>query len=88
MVAGVLLFIYDNMVHTQYMASSEYGRENGALDLLIASIIEEYRDSKKYLDFGISTEDGGLVLNNGLISQKEGFGGRSITYDFYEVKIN
>ncbi len=88
MVAGVLLFIYDKIVHTQYMASSEYGRENGALDLLIASIVEEYRASKRYLDFGISTEEGGLVLNSGLISQKEGFGGRSIVHDFYELNID
>lgn len=85
--AGTLLFVYDNVVHTQYMASSEYGRENGALDLVIATVMDEYRSTKQYLDFGISTEDAGRVLNNGLISQKEGFGGRSVVYDFYELKI-
>ena len=87
MVAGLLLFVYENMIHTQYMASSEYGRENGALDLAIASILDEYRDKKLYLDFGISTENAGITLNKGLISQKEGFGGRSIVYDFYEIKL-
>ena len=86
-VAGLLLFVYDNMVHTQYMASSGYGRENGALDLLISTIINEYRGQKRYLDFGISTEDAGKILNAGLISQKEGFCGRSIVYDMYELKI-
>lgn len=87
MIAGVLLFVYDNIVHTQYMASSEYGRANGGLDLIISTIIEEYKSNKKYLDFGISTEDAGRFLNNGLISQKESFGGRSIVYDFYELTI-
>ena len=87
MVAGILLFIYDNMVHTQYMASSEFGRENGALDLLIATIIDEYKQQKRYLDFGISTEDAGKILNAGLISQKEGFGGRSVVYDMYELPV-
>jgi hypothetical protein len=87
MVAGVLIFVYDKLVHTQYMASSEYGRENGALDLAISTIIEEYQGSKQYLDFGISTEESGKILNNGLISQKEGFGGRSVVYDFYELKV-
>lgn len=87
MVAGVLLFVYDDIVHTQYMASSEYGRANGGLDLIISTIIEEYKTNKKYLDFGISTEDAGRLLNNGLISQKESFGGRSIVYDFYELTI-
>lgn len=87
MVAGVLVFVYDKLVHTQYMASSEYGRENGALDLAISTIIEEYQGQKQYLDFGISTEESGKILNNGLISQKEGFGGRSVVYDFYELKV-
>jgi lipid II:glycine glycyltransferase (peptidoglycan interpeptide bridge formation enzyme) len=87
MIAGVLLFVYDNIVHTQYMASSDYGRANGGLDLIISTIIEEYKSNKKYLDFGISTEDAGRFLNNGLISQKESFGGRSIVYDFYELTI-
>lgn len=87
MVAGVLLFVYENMVHTQYMASSEFGRENGALDLLIVSIMEKYRGLKQYMDFGISTEESGKILNSGLVSQKEGFGGRSVVYDFYELKV-
>ena len=85
--AGTLLFVYDKVVHTQYMASSEYGRENGALDLVISTVMDEYRDSKQYFDFGISTEEEGRILNNGLISQKEGFGGRSVMYDFYELKV-
>ena len=84
--AGVLLFIFDNMVHTQYMASSDFGRENGALDLIISTIIDEYKGQKSYLDFGTSMEDAGRILNNGLISQKEGFGARSIIYDFYELR--
>jgi hypothetical protein len=87
MEAGVLVFEYDNMVHTQYMASSDFARANGGLDLVIASIIEKYKDKKKYLDFGISTEDAGNFLNNGLISQKESFAGRSVVYDFYELKV-
>lgn len=87
MVAGVLLFVYDNMIHTQYMASSAYGRENGGLDIVLATIIDEYRDQKRYLDFGISTEDAGRMLNLGLVSQKEGFGARSIVYDFYKLTI-
>lgn len=87
MVAGVLLFVYENLVHTQYMANSEYGRENGALDLTIATIMEEYREKKQFLDFGISTENGGLVLNVGLTNQKEGFGGRGVVYDRYELNV-
>ena len=87
MEAGVLFFEYDNMVHTQYMASSDFARANGGLDLVIATIIDKYKGKKKYLDFGISTENAGKFLNNGLISQKESFAGRSVVYDFYELKV-
>lgn len=87
MVAGVLLYIYDKMVHTQYMGSSDFSRENGGLDLIISTIIDEYKDKKQYLDFGISTIDLGKTVNVGLISQKESFGGRSVMYDFYEINI-
>lgn len=87
LLAAALLFEYDNLIHTQYMASNDTGREIGALDLLIATVIEKYCSDKKYLDFGISTENEGKFLNTGLISQKEGFGGRAIVYDFYELEL-
>ena len=87
LIAGTLIFIYDNVVHTQYMAADEEAREIGGLDLLIKTLIDRFAPEKDYFDFGISTEDGGRYLNTGLISQKEGFGGRGIVYDFYELNI-
>lgn len=86
-IAGTLIFEYKNLVHTQYMASNDLSRQIGGLDLLIFELIEKYKGNKRYFDFGISTEDGGKYLNTGLISQKEGFGGRGIVYDFYELEI-
>ncbi|MBR2148367.1 MAG: GNAT family N-acetyltransferase [Campylobacter sp.] len=86
-IAATLLFIYDDLVHTQYLAANEKSREIGALDLLIKTLIDEFAKSKKYFDFGISTENNGLFLNKGLISQKEGFGGRTIVYNIFEVNI-
>lgn len=86
-IAGTLIYEYKNLIHTQYMASNDLSRSIGGLDLLIYELIEEYKESKRYLDFGISTEDSGKYLNNGLISQKESFGGRGIVYDFYELEI-
>ena len=82
-IAATLLFIYDDLVHTQYLAANEKAREIGALDLLIKTLIDEFAKSKKYFDFGISTENGGQFLNQGLISQKEGFGGRSVAHQFF-----
>ena len=85
-IAGNILFIYSNIVHTQYLASSGKGREIGALDLLIYTLIEKYKKEKQYFDFGISSENNGVILNNGLISQKEGFGARTVVYETYEIK--
>ena len=86
MIAGTLIFEYENAVHTQYMASNKISREIGGLDLLIKTLIDKYQNTKMYFDFGISTENNGQFLNEGLISQKEGFGGRTIAYDIYELE--
>lgn len=86
-IAGVLLFEYKNVVHTQYMATNEKGREIGGLDFLIKKLLEIYKDSKKYFDFGISTENGGQYLNEGLIAQKESFGGRAIVHQTWKLSV-
>lgn len=87
MIAGTVIFVYDKVVHTQYMAANETAREIGGLDLVIKTLIDKYSVEKNYFDFGISTENDGTYLNAGLISQKESFGGRGIVYNFYELDI-
>lgn len=86
-VSGALIYENQNIVHTQYLANSEEGRDLGALDLLIDYLIKEIYKNKKYFDFGISNEDAGRYLNTGLIAQKEGFGARAVVHDFYELEI-
>ena len=86
-IAGTSLFVYDNVVHTQYLAADDTAREIGGLDLLIKTLIDKYKETKTYFDFGISTEDNGMFLNEGLISQKEGFGGRTICYQTWGINI-
>ena len=87
LIAGTVIFEYDSVIHTQYMAANETARTIGALDLTIASTIEQYKVSKCWMDFGISTEDGGKYFNEGLISQKEGFGGRTDVYMKWLLKV-
>lgn len=87
LIAGAVVFVYEDVVHTQYMAADEYAREIGALDLTIKTIIDEYTGNKRWLDFGISTENHGTYLNEGLISQKEGFGGRTNVYEVFEIEL-
>lgn len=88
LVAGALLFVTDKTVHTQYMCASPEGRKLSALDYVIDHVKEIFRESHLYIDFGHSTEYNGYYLNSGLISQKEGFGGRAIVYDTYRVPIS
>lgn len=86
-IAGCVCFVYKEAVHVQYMAADEEARRIGALDLAVSAVMEEHRESRKWLDFGISTEDGGKYLNEGLVSQKEGFGGRTNVYRIWELDI-
>lgn len=85
--AGTLLFVTEHVIHTQYLATTARGRELGALDLLILHLLREEWTQNRYFDFGISCEQGGIVLNEGLIMQKEGFGGHGVVYDCYEYAL-
>lgn len=84
LLAGTIIYDFGKVVHTQYLASSDAGREIGALDFVLAHLIENTFASHRYFSFGISTEQDGKYLNEGLIFQKEGFGARGVVHDFYE----
>lgn len=86
-VAGTLLYVTDRVVRVQYIGSVEEGRKNGALDYLFDYLVHHEYAGKEYFDFGTSVEEGGRVLNKGLIFQKEGFGGRAVVYDTYEFEV-
>lgn len=87
MVAASITFETNEVVHTQYLACNNAGRDVCALDMLIDHIISEASKYAKVFDFGISNEDNGKSLNSGLISQKESFGARAIAHDFYSVEV-
>jgi hypothetical protein len=87
MLAGVVVFENSTVAHAQYISADEEGKSLGALDALFSWLIEEHYVDKRYFDFGISTERDGLILNEGLIDQKEGFGARGVVHDHYELDI-
>ena len=87
--AGCVTFDCGEVLHIQYISSSNTGKEYGALDFLFRQLISDYQaKGKHYFDFGISTEQGGIWLNEGLLFQKEGFGGRAVCYDCYEISLD
>jgi len=88
MLAGVVIYESSQVAHAQYIGVNDNGKRLGGLDLIINYLINDYYRDKRYLDFGISTENNGRLLNNGLIGNKESFGGRAVVYDFYEFDLD
>lgn len=75
MQAGTVIYETPCVAHTQYIGCSQEGRESGALDFLLAQLVEQVYHDKPFFNFGISNENDGHFLNQGLIEFKEGFGG-------------
>ncbi|MEM3828954.1 MAG: GNAT family N-acetyltransferase [Conexivisphaerales archaeon] len=88
MLSGVIVYEVNSVAHLQYIASSDRGRQTGALDLVISELIKMYkRRGFNFFDFGISTEKDGKYLNENLIFYKESFGATAICYDWWELTM-
>lgn len=83
---GVVVYASDRVAHLQYIASSAEGRECGALDAVIAHLMERWRD-RRYFDFGAATENDGRQVNAGLVEFKEAFGARTVIHDHYTMDV-
>lgn len=83
-VAGLTFYLSPQVLHGQYCSSTPVGKKVGAVDAIYEKAMYEDFPEYQYLDFGRSTEGDGSILNDGLVAQKEGFGGRAICYDTYE----
>lgn len=87
-IAGVVMFLAGPVAHAQYIASSLAGREHKALALIFDTLIKLAADEGfRYFDFGISCENHGRTLNEGLVTQKSRLGGRGITYNVFTIKL-
>lgn len=87
MIAAMVIFDCGAAVHAQYIAASQLGRAHGGIDLIVKSLIEDQFADRRWFDFGISTTDQGLALNEGLARQKEMFGARTVVYSHYELNV-
>lgn len=84
-VAGVVVYESQWVAHTQYIGASPLGKETGAVDCIIDHLLTRVYPDKRYFSFGISTEEQGRYLNEGLILQKEMYGARATVFDTYEL---
>lgn len=87
MVAGTVLFVMGDLIHVQYISANTEGKQIGAIDLLFDEIINSLFPNIATIDFGHSNEDSGNYLNERLIFQKEGFGGRGVVYETFHYKL-
>jgi lipid II:glycine glycyltransferase (peptidoglycan interpeptide bridge formation enzyme) len=86
--AGVVLFMTEKTHHAQYIASSPIGHKVCALDAIFDYCIAMARVSGvRYFDFGISNEEQGQVLNEGLYQFKIEFGGGGTIHEFYQLEL-
>jgi hypothetical protein len=84
---GMLVYETSRVAHAQYIAATEEGRQCGAVDAIVAYLLEGVYRTKPFFDFGISTERDGRDLNQGLVRNKESYGARGVVYDRYEVRL-
>lgn len=84
-VAGTTIFITKNVAHPQYISGNKDKNELGSLDYLYHHLITNVFMDKAFFDFGISNENNGKKLNEGLLFWKESFGAKAVTQRFYEV---
>ena len=88
LLAGVVMYLSSPVAHCQYIGASSRGKDSKALTLLFDWLIgESTRQGYRYFDFGISNEDHGRYLNEGLVRQKCRLGGRGIVYNTFEIPI-
>jgi Acetyltransferase (GNAT) domain len=87
MLGGIVMYVDDVVAHAQYISATPEGKRSGAQDAILNHLINDVYSGKRYFDFGISTEDDGRYLNPGLQQNKESYGARAVTYDFYQLNL-
>lgn len=85
-VGGATIFETPHLVHVQYISGNADKQQLGSLDFLFYTLIKSVYKNKRYFDFGISNENQGMQLNEGLLYWKECFGARSSSNQFYTVE--
>ena len=87
-IAGIILFITPTTYHAQYIGSSDFGQTLSALDAVFEySIQRAHNNCKRWFDFGISTEQDGLIFNENLYQFKSEFGAGGTVHEFLELNL-
>ena len=82
--AGIVIYVSSQVVRAQYSSATPLGKQLGAIDVIYDRIINHDYSGFPYFEFGTSAVGHTNVINESLVFQKEGFGGRCICFDQYE----
>ena len=82
--AGIVVYVSAQVVRAQYSSASPLGKQLGAIDIIYDRIINNDYRHLPYFEFGTSALGNTNIINETLVLQKEGFGGRGICFDRYE----
>lgn len=85
--AGVMIYDSGRVAHAQYIASTSLGRELNLLTPLFNYLITDCYAGRAYFDFGISNENHGLFLNEGLLRQKFSYGATGVACRRWELNL-
>lgn len=89
MVGGIVLItIHDKALYTLYMAQEYAVQKDHPMHLLLVEAIKlAIKEKKRVLHLGVSTEDGGKKVNEGLFFFKESFGCRPVRRETWEIRF-
>lgn len=87
MLAGVLMYETERVAKAQYIATSQRGRDEFALDAVFQQLFSTIYIDKPLIDLGTSMASAGRYLNDGVAAHKESWGARSVVYDWYELDV-
>ena len=82
--AGMVVYVSTQVARAQYSSATPLGKQLGAIDVLYDRIVCYDYHHLPYFEFGTSAMPDSNAINETLIFQKEGFGGRGICFDRYE----
>lgn len=85
--AGITIFKTNNVIKSQYGATTENGEKYRALDFLYINLINEFKDEFDFFDMGTVDDDSELGYNIGLFNQKKELGCSVFEQNFYELLL-
>ncbi len=87
MLAGSLLFLIGNVIHCQYIASTENKRKLRALDLLFIHLMESEFAEKEGFSLGTAVLPETELPDLGLVQWKESFGAKPVSVPNFHFEL-